>query len=124
MSYAINSTNTGWRAVGSQADLLPGETYSDAQPILTLTPQAQQTALTQAVQDFMDAAAQAKGYDSILSACSYAGAPNPFQAEGQSFLAWRAACWAYCYQVQAAVAAGTQTMPTAAQLIAGLPTRI
>lgn len=89
-----------------------------------LDPAQQQAALTQAVQDFMDAAAKLKGYDSILSACSYAGAPNSFQAEGQSFLAWRAACWAYCYQVQAAVTAGTQSMPTAAQLIAGLPARI
>lgn len=102
-----------WVAGGGVPTPVPGPTAME-----------QQQVLMQAVQDYMDAAAKAKGYDSILSACSYAGAPNPFQAEGQSFLAWRAACWAYCYQVQAAVAAGTQPMPRKEQLITGLPTRI
>lgn len=34
MSYAINATNNGWRAVNSSDDLLPGEIFSDLQPIL------------------------------------------------------------------------------------------
>ena len=37
MGYAINATNTGWRSIDSKSDLLSGETYSDAQPILTPT---------------------------------------------------------------------------------------
>ena len=49
-------------------------------------------AAAQAVQNMLDSAAKAKGYDSILSACSYAAYPNPFQAEGQEFVAWRAWC--------------------------------
>ena len=32
MSYAINSTNTGWRSINSAEDLLEGETFSDVQP--------------------------------------------------------------------------------------------
>ena len=32
----------------------------------------------EAVQNMLDNAAKAKGYDSILSACSYAAYPNPF----------------------------------------------
>lgn len=32
MSYAIRNDGLGWRAVGSVADLLPGEIYSDIQP--------------------------------------------------------------------------------------------
>lgn len=32
MTYAINSTNTGWRAINSVDDLLEGETYSEVQP--------------------------------------------------------------------------------------------
>lgn len=42
MSYAINSTNTGWHAVNSKADLLPGETYSETQPIILTQIQAAQ----------------------------------------------------------------------------------
>jgi hypothetical protein len=34
VSYAINSTATGWRSVNSAADLLPGETFSDTQPVI------------------------------------------------------------------------------------------
>ena len=39
MSYAINATNDGWRAVNSETDLLAGETYSDTQPVIVLQPQ-------------------------------------------------------------------------------------
>ena len=45
MGYAINSTNTGWRAVDSVADLLTGETFSETQPVLT--PTLAQTQATQ-----------------------------------------------------------------------------
>jgi hypothetical protein len=34
MSYAINPTQNGWRSINSQEDLMPGETYSEAQPVL------------------------------------------------------------------------------------------
>lgn len=77
----------------------------------------------QAVQAHLDAGAQAKGYDNILSACSYAGYTNPFQTEGQSFVVWRGAVWAYCYEQLALVKAGTRTAPTVEELIAELPMR-
>jgi hypothetical protein len=35
--YAINSTNTGWRAINSEADLLEGETLSLLEPVLPPT---------------------------------------------------------------------------------------
>lgn len=44
MPYAINSTNTGWRAVDSEADLLQGETYSETQPVLVSLTLAAQVA--------------------------------------------------------------------------------
>ena len=73
------------------------------------------------VQRHLDAAARAKNYDDIVSACSYAGAPNPFQAEGQKFLEWRGNVWAACYQIMADVQAGTRQPPTLDSLIAELP---
>ena len=77
-------------------------------------------AAAQAVQNMLDSAAKAKGYDSILSACSYAAYPNPFQAEGQEFVAWRGAVWAKCYEILGEVEAGTRTAPTVSELLAEL----
>lgn len=76
-----------------------------------------------AVQAHLDAGAQAAGYDNVLSACSYAGYANPFQAEGQSFVVWRGSVWEYCYAQIALVKAGTRTAPTIDELIAELPVR-
>lgn len=81
-------------------------------------------AMTIAVQAHLDAAARALGYDNIVSACSYAGVANPYQAESQSFIVWRGAVWAYCYQVRANVLANLRTAPTEAELIAELPVRV
>jgi hypothetical protein len=80
--------------------------------------------LEAAVQAHLDQQAQAKGYDNIVSACSYAATPNAFQAESISFLNWRAACWSYCYTLEAEVQAGTAQIPTPDALIAALPARV
>ena len=46
------------------------------------------------VQAHLDAAAQARGYDNMLSAVSYAGSGHPtFGPEGAAFRDWRDACW-------------------------------
>lgn len=74
-----------------------------------------------AIQGVLDATAAAKGYDNIVSACSYAGAINPFQLEGQAYIAWRGAVWAYCYTLLASVRAGEAQPPTIDELIAALP---
>lgn len=75
-----------------------------------------------AIQNFLDLKAAQKGYDNIVSACSYAGYPNPFQAEAIAFGTWRANIWAYAYQELAKVEAGTRTIPTKDEFIAELPT--
>lgn len=78
--------------------------------------------LVGAVQKYMDSVAKEKGYDNILSACTYATSTNPtFAAEGQACVAWRDEVWAYCYQVLADVQAGNRTVPTKEQLISELP---
>jgi hypothetical protein len=78
-------------------------------------------ALEEAVQSHLDAAAQTRGYDNIVSACSYAAAANAFQAEGLAYLNWRAAVWQYCYTVLANVQAGSRVAPTVAELLTELP---
>lgn len=88
-------------------------------------PSAEQirAALTDAVYAHMNAAAQARGYDDITAAVTYAEEPAVpiFQAEGRALRAWRSLVWAHCYQVLADVQAGTRAIPTAAQLLAELP---
>jgi hypothetical protein len=74
-----------------------------------------------AIQNHLDEAAQSHGYDNILSACSYAGFTNAYQAEGIAFGQWRAACWRYAYDQLAAIQAGTRTQPTVDELLAELP---
>jgi len=80
--------------------------------------------LEQVVQSYLDGEAQKLGYDNIVSACTYASASNPFQEEGQSFVSWRGNVWKTCYQILEDVEAGIREVPTEAELLAELPTRI
>lgn len=102
-----------------EADPVTGRPVSVQPP--PPTPEQLMAALQGAVQAHLDAAAQARGYDNILSACSYAGAANPFQAESVAFITWRGAVWTACYAMLADYQAGTIPMPTEAELIAALP---
>jgi hypothetical protein len=88
------------------------------------TPAQFSASLGAAVKQHIDAAAQALGYDDILSAISYADdATVPaFQAQGQALRAWRANVWKDATPTLNAVIAGTASpVPTAADLIASLP---
>lgn len=80
-------------------------------------------AIVRAVQQELDRRAQEKGYDNILSACSYAAQSvgAPFQAEGAAFLAWRSDVWATAYGILAQVQAGERAMPTLAEAVASMP---
>ena len=74
------------------------------------------------VQARLDAFARTRGYDGILSACTYAAGTNPkFAAEGQYCVQARDATWAKCYEVLAAVEAGSRPIPTLDELLAELP---
>lgn len=81
-------------------------------------------AFESAIQYYLDSYAQSKGYDNITTACSYAAAPNPFQAEAISFVTWRGNVWHYCYGELAKVQSGTRPMPTIEQIISELPVRV
>ena len=75
-----------------------------------------------AVQKRLEDFAKTRNYTNILSACSYATSTNPkFAAEGQYAVEARDATWAKCYEVLAAVEAGSRPMPTLDELLAELP---
>ena len=78
--------------------------------------------LAQAVQSHMDDVARTRGYDGILSLCSYAtSADATFSAEGQAGVQWRDDVWRYCYEELAKVESGLRSVPTEAELISELP---
>jgi hypothetical protein len=81
------------------------------------------SANTAAIQAELDRRAREKGYDNIISACSYAAqaAGEPFQSEGAAFLKWRSDTWTQAYATLAEVEAGTRTMPTPAEAVAQMP---
>jgi hypothetical protein len=83
----------------------------------------QTAANTAAIQAELDRQAQDRGYDTIVSACSYAvqAQGEPFQAEGAAFLAWRSLVWKHAYDVLQQVESGAVPMPTPAEAVAMMP---
>jgi hypothetical protein len=84
-----------------------------------------------AIENELDRQAHEAGYyhplgriPNIDRACSYAAFTNLYQAEGQSFVTWRAAVWDHVYKVKLAVDAGDRQPPTIEELIAELPKRV
>jgi hypothetical protein len=79
-------------------------------------------ALLAGVDAHLNAAAQAKGYDNILSAAIRAALPaSAFHDEGVAFGTWMDAVYARCYQLMAAVQAGEMAEPTLEELVSMLP---
>lgn len=113
-----DADNRDWQEY--QAWLSAGNTPLPVDPP---TFQQQVDANVAAIQAEMDRQAKGKGYDDIVSACSYAVQPagSPFQAEGAAFLAWRSQVWTQAYAKLAQVQAGTAPMPTPEQAVADMP---
>lgn len=78
---------------------------------------------TNAIQAHLDITARGRNYDSIQSAITYRGDPNPqFAAEADALFEWRSAVWTYAMEQLAAVEAGEREVPeTAEAFIEQLP---
>lgn len=93
-------------------------------PIPTDVLLAQKTKLvSDAVENMLNDSAKTRGYDSIISECSYATSTGTFGAEAQVTVDWRDAVWTYVYQVQADVNSGARIEPTLSELMLELPIR-
>jgi hypothetical protein len=74
------------------------------------------------VQSYMDKEAKTKGYDSILSLCSYATSVDVrFSAEGQAGVNWRDEVWTFGYALLNQVETTSTVIPTEDELIGMLP---
>jgi hypothetical protein len=113
----LQKKNQGWTLSVQSGQVIATETT------VQLTPEQITQAKVDLVQNHLDAAAKARGYDSIVTAVTYADEPSAprFQQEGQAFRAWRSAVWEKCYETLTAVKAGTESVPDDAALIAQLP---
>ena len=86
------------------------------------TPEELQRQFVDAIQARLDAFAQTRNYDGILSAATYATSTVPtFQTEGQYAVQARDVTWAKGYEILGAVMSGQRPMPTLAEVIAELP---
>ena len=92
----------------------------DAPPVAPTLASIQQS-LTGLVNQQLHTAALARGYDSIISACSYAGAPNPFQEESIAFIQWRATLYTYLYTCLNQIEAGAIAAPSEGEFLAAMP---
>lgn len=87
-----------------------------------LSPAEQISALQAAVQARLDAFAQERYYDGILSACTYATSTVPnFKSDGQTCVNARDLTWGACFKVLGDVKAGKRQIPTEEELLAMLP---
>lgn len=134
--FAFELTNNGGFEITPDAHdaLMAGQAAgkcivpdSSGKPVLSDPPaptQAQQLAqYTAGAQAAIDAGAQSWGYDSILSAASYAASTNAqFKAEAAALIGWRDEVWMWAQAQESAIKAGTVTLPaTVAAFVAGMP---
>lgn len=104
----------GDRAAYGSADLVP---MSEAEVALHLNPpptqEEIQASFTASIQARLDTFARTRGYDGILSACTYATSVVPrFQQEGQRAVELRDATWNAAYAILDEVLAQQRPMPT------------
>ncbi len=87
------------------------------------TPEQIEANFVAAIQASLDGFARQRGYDSILSACTYATSTVArFKAEGQACVNLRDATWAAAYDLMVKVQAGKAPMPSSiADIAKALP---
>lgn len=115
---AFEPSRNRWEVQWAVRALTPAE--------ITRQQEALQADIVRQTQARLDAFAQTRNYDGILSACTYASSSVPkFQIEGQYCVDMRDDTWARLYEMLAEVQAGTRPVPTSfADIEPELPTLV
>lgn len=80
------------------------------------------TTYTQAMEAYMDAKAEEKGYDNRYTVSLRVNSPvEKFKLEGYAFMNWMDNCYALGYQILADVQNGTRPIPTVEEFLSELP---
>jgi hypothetical protein len=92
--------------INAQANGKNIKTNADGTPEITdskgLTDEQNIKIYKNAVKNFLDSIAKSWGYDSIISAVSYANSTNgQYKEEAEKLIAWRDLCWQKAYTVEA-----------------------
>ncbi|HWV44140.1 hypothetical protein [Pseudorhodoplanes sp.] len=96
--------------------------FADGKVVVTRTFAPDQAAYQQAIEDHILQVAAQRGYSSAVSLASYVTSVIPlWQAEAQTFVAWRDSVWIYALSELVKVQNGQREIPTLAALIAELP---
>lgn len=88
-----------------------GDTYVIAYEIVGKDLNELTALFKEKVQQLLDNKAKEKGYDNVLSACSYAGYDNPFKVEGEAFGKWRSEVWSKGYAILKDITEGHRKLP-------------
>jgi len=94
--------------------------FSDEETLLVQT-SYKQKAFNNAIETHLDSKAKESRYDNMMSARSYAGYENPFQAEAQKLAVWASNCWVVAGQIETDVQSGNRDMPTIDEVLSELP---
>jgi len=81
------------------------------------------TWMNTAIKTLLDETARSRGYDDIISLCSYAVSENPaYRAEALAAIAWRDAVSACMVEIIDGIKSKNRSAPTRAAFLAALPT--
>lgn len=98
------TTDDGWSCTDQQAliELIYPRIYAE---------------VGQTIQALLDATAQSCGYDTIHTACGWAGRID----DATALADWGAACWAKSKEIKAAILSGNRPIMTAAHIMDEIP---
>jgi len=120
MQKIVCDLSTGEQSI---VDLTPEEVAETHNQNTLPTPEQMRKMCSDAIDQHLDAFAQAWGYKTLERAAGYANSTNPkFKAEANALVAWRDAVWEFSEQMDAAILAGIQPAPESVEaFIATLP---